>query len=77
LVDTTTAAASTHTPGQHDGQASATTTGQTQGWGKKVKPPSMVLDEDINGFKGNLRRNNNNKKGKGKKVHFPSGSFTP
>lgn len=39
---------------------------QKLAWGKNIKPPSMVLDENVNGFKSN-RKNKNGGQGKGRK----------
>ncbi|KAJ2916033.1 hypothetical protein MD484_g4356, partial [Candolleomyces efflorescens] len=54
---------------EHQESAAPNATTTSQGWGKKVKPPSMVLDEDVNGFKSQKRKVG---KGKGKKnKHAP------
>jgi splicing factor 45 len=42
---------------------------QTRGWGKKVKPPSMVLDENVNGYRTQKKRGGaGGGKGRNKKV---------
>jgi hypothetical protein len=46
------------------------------GWGKKVKPPSMVLDDDINGFRGNPKRKGGGKKNKKVRIIKISHEFT-
>ncbi|KAI0654793.1 hypothetical protein C8Q70DRAFT_925134, partial [Cubamyces menziesii] len=56
------------TPASKPEEPSAQTQPQGQGWGRKVKPPSMVLDDDVNGFKarmgGGKREGGGKKKGK-------------
>jgi len=71
LVDTSaTATAGSDGQQEQQRQESAGSAPQTQGWGKKIKPPSMVLDDDVNGFKKTQHKKNTNKKGKNKKVGF-------
>ncbi|KAI6028824.1 hypothetical protein F5J12DRAFT_961299 [Pisolithus orientalis] len=59
--------------------ASAAGWRKKEGWGKKVKPPSMVLDEDINGFRTQQRqrRGGGGKKGKKNKNAQPIAMWDP
>ncbi|KAG9032128.1 hypothetical protein FRB95_001834 [Tulasnella sp. JGI-2019a] len=55
----------------------ATSSG-TEGWKKKIMPPSMVLDEDVNGFKGNKGKpGGGSRKKKGKKDKFQPTVWDP
>jgi splicing factor 45 len=55
---------------------SGPTPSHKSGWGKKVKPPSMVLDDDVNGFRGNTKRKSGGGK-KNKKVRIVTLSHYP
>ncbi|KAG8745294.1 hypothetical protein FRC10_008310 [Ceratobasidium sp. 414] len=62
-------------PPKPDVQPEAGDNGNAGGWGKKIKAPSMVLDEDINGFRA---AGGKRKGGSRKKVLFsPTSSLPP
>ncbi|KAG8878001.1 hypothetical protein FRB97_002847 [Tulasnella sp. 331] len=50
---------------------------KAEGWKKKIMPPSMVLDEDVNGFKGNKGKPAGGRKKKGKKDKFQPTVWDP
>ncbi|KIO20159.1 hypothetical protein M407DRAFT_30193 [Tulasnella calospora MUT 4182] len=49
----------------------------SKGWGKKIKPPAMVLDDNVNGFRGAKGRVGGGKKSKGKKAKFQPNVWDP
>ncbi|KAG8954037.1 hypothetical protein FRC04_001021 [Tulasnella sp. 424] len=77
LVNTTRAATSDAASETNSTNPTDSKEETSKGWGKKIKPPAMVLDDNVNGFKGAKGRVGGGKKSKGKKAKFQPNVWDP